>query len=90
VVARYGGDEFILVLPETQLGDALMLADRLTAAIADAEWPAPIADSPVTVSMGCASFPEAGSQVNMLLRAADAALFQAKKVGGSGIHPRFD
>ncbi|HEY7980116.1 MAG TPA: sensor domain-containing diguanylate cyclase, partial [Candidatus Eremiobacteraceae bacterium] len=90
VVARYGGDEFILVLPETQLGDALMLADRLTAAIADAEWPAPIAESPVTVSMGCASFPEAGSQVNMLLRAADAALFQAKKVGGSGIHPRFD
>jgi diguanylate cyclase (GGDEF)-like protein/PAS domain S-box-containing protein len=90
VVARYGGDEFILVLPETQLGDALMLADRLTAAIADAEWPTPIADSPVTVSMGCASFPEAGSQVNMLLRAADAALFQAKKSGGSGIHPRFD
>jgi len=90
VVARYGGDEFILVLPETQLGDALMLADRLTAAIADADWPAPIAETPVTVSMGCASFPEAGSQVNMLLRAADAALFQAKKSGGSGVRPRFD
>jgi GGDEF domain-containing protein len=40
--------------------------------------------------MGCASFPEAGSQVNMLLRAADAALFQAKKSGGSGVRPRFD
>jgi diguanylate cyclase (GGDEF)-like protein/PAS domain S-box-containing protein len=90
VVARYGGDEFIVVLPETQLGDALMLADRLTASIADAEWPPQISDSPVTVSMGCASFPEAGSQVNMLLRAADAALFQAKKSGGSGVHPRFD
>ncbi|HKW44869.1 MAG TPA: sensor domain-containing diguanylate cyclase, partial [Candidatus Eremiobacteraceae bacterium] len=90
VVARYGGDEFILVLPETQLGDALMLADRLTAAIADADWPERITETSVTVSMGCASFPEAGSQVNMLLRAADAALFQAKKVGGSGVHPRFD
>jgi diguanylate cyclase (GGDEF)-like protein/PAS domain S-box-containing protein len=90
VVARYGGDEFILVLPETQLGDALMLADRLTAAIADAEWPSQISESPVTVSMGCASFPEAGSQVNMLLRAADAALFQAKKIGGSAVQPRFD
>jgi diguanylate cyclase (GGDEF)-like protein/PAS domain S-box-containing protein len=90
VVARYGGDEFILVLPETQLGDALMLADRLTAAITDAEWPSQISESPVTVSMGCASFPEAGSQVNMLLRAADAALFQAKKIGGSAVQPRFD
>ena len=90
VVARYGGDEFILVLPETQLGDALMLADRLTAAITEADWPSQISESPVTVSMGCASFPEAGSQVNMLLRAADAALFQAKKAGGSAVQPRFD
>ena len=90
VVARYGGDEFILVLPETQLGDALMLADRLTAAIAEADWPSQVSESPVTVSMGCASFPEAGSQVNMLLRAADAALYQAKKAGGSGVEPRFD
>jgi diguanylate cyclase (GGDEF)-like protein/PAS domain S-box-containing protein len=90
VVARYGGDEFVVVLPETQLGEALMLADRLAVAIADAEWPEQLGEEPVTVSMGCASFPEAGSQVNMLLRAADAALFQAKRSGTSSIHPRFD
>lgn len=90
VVARYGGDEFIVVLPETQLGEALMLADRLSTALADAEWPAQLEEEPVTVSMGCASFPEAGSQINMLLRAADAALFHAKRNGASGIHPRFD
>ncbi len=90
VVARYGGDEFLVVLPETQLGEALMLADRLAIAIAEADWPQALEDEPVTVSMGCASFPEAGSQVNMLLRAADAALFQAKRNGTSSIHPHFD
>jgi diguanylate cyclase (GGDEF)-like protein/PAS domain S-box-containing protein len=90
VVARYGGDEFIVLLPETQLGDALMLAERMTHAFASHEWDKPVEDLELTASMGCASFPESGSNTQMLLKAADAALFQAKKFGKNAIFPRAD
>jgi diguanylate cyclase (GGDEF)-like protein/PAS domain S-box-containing protein len=90
VVARYGGDEFIVLLPETQLGDALMLAERMTQAFASHEWDKPVEDLELTASMGCASFPESGSNTQMLLKAADAALFQAKKFGKNAIFPRAD
>jgi diguanylate cyclase (GGDEF)-like protein/PAS domain S-box-containing protein len=90
VVARYGGDEFIVLLPETQLGDALMLAERMTIAFSSHEWEKPIEDLEVTASMGCAAFPESGSNTQMLLKAADAALYQAKKSGKNAIFPRAD
>jgi diguanylate cyclase (GGDEF)-like protein/PAS domain S-box-containing protein len=90
VVARYGGDEFIVLLPETQLGDALMLAERMTHAFASHEWDKPVEDLDVTASMGCAAFPESGSNTQMLLKAADAALYQAKKFGRNAIFPRAD
>ena len=79
VVARYGGDEFIVLLPETQLSDAVMLAERMAQAIAQYDWTAKDGELNVTASLGCASFPEAGSQMQMLLKAADAALYRAKQ-----------
>jgi diguanylate cyclase (GGDEF)-like protein/PAS domain S-box-containing protein len=90
VVARYGGDEFIVLLPETQLGDALMLAERMAQSFAGHDWDMPVEDLELTASMGCASFPESGSNTQMLLKAADAALFQAKKAGKNAIFPRAD
>lgn len=90
VVARYGGDEFIVLLPETQLGDALMLAERMAHAFATRDWEKPVEDLELSASMGCAAFPESGSNAQMLLKAADAALFQAKKSGPSAIFPRAD
>ena len=90
VVARYGGDEFIVLLPETQLGDALMLAERMSHAFTTREWEKPVEDLEMTAAMGCAAFPESGSNVQMLLKAADAALFQAKKLGPNAIFPRAD
>jgi diguanylate cyclase (GGDEF)-like protein/PAS domain S-box-containing protein len=90
VVARYGGDEFIVLLPETQLGDALMLAERMAQAFAARDWEKPVEDIELTASMGCAAFPESGSHAQMLLRAADAALYQAKKSGKNTIFPRAD
>ncbi len=90
VVARYGGDEFIVLLPETTLGDALMLAERMAHALATREWDKPVEDLELTASMGCAAFPESGSNAQMLLKAADAALFQAKRSGKNAIFPRAD
>jgi len=90
VVARYGGDEFIVLLPETQLGDALMLAERMAHAFATRDWERPVEDLELSASMGCAAFPESGSNAQMLLKAADAALYQAKKAGKNAIFPRAD
>lgn len=90
VVARYGGDEFIVLLPETQLSDAVMLAERMAHSIAEQEWPLTDGEMSVTASLGCASFPEAGSQVQMLLKAADAALYRAKQAGRNTVFPRLD
>ena len=90
IVARYGGDEFIILLPETQLSDAVMLAERMAANVAEAEWPTPDGDITVTGSLGVASFPEAGTQMQMLLKAADAALFRAKQGGRNTVYPRLD
>jgi len=89
IVARYGGDEFIVLLPETQLSDAVMLAERMGAKLADAEWPHD-GELSVTASIGVAAFPEAGTQMQMLLKAADAALFRAKQAGRNTVYPRLD
>lgn len=90
VVARYGGDEFIVLLPETQLSDAVMLAERMSAAIAEQEWPTKDGEITISASLGCASYPEAGSQMQMLLKAADAALYRAKQAGRNTVFPRLD
>lgn len=90
VVARYGGDEFLVLLPETQLSDAVMLAERMAQSIAQYEWGLGDGEVSVTASLGCASFPEAGSQMQMLLKAADAALYRAKQSGKNTVFPRLD
>jgi diguanylate cyclase (GGDEF)-like protein len=81
-VARYGGEEFVVVLPETSLEGAVRLAERIGSAVRDrpfksAEGP-PL---PVTVSIGASVFPTNGTTAPLLLRAADAALYEAKNAG---------
>jgi len=90
VVARYGGDEFIVLLPETQLSDAVMLAERMAARVAEADWPSKEGDLSITASLGVASYPEAGTQMQMLLKAADTALYRAKQAGRNTVYPRLD
>jgi diguanylate cyclase (GGDEF)-like protein/PAS domain S-box-containing protein len=90
VVARYGGDEFIVLLPETQLSDAVMLAERMAARIAETDWPTPDGELTVTASLGVASYPEVASQMQMLLKAADSALYRAKQAGRNAVYPRID
>jgi len=69
--ARYGGDEFALIVPET--GDARQIVRRISARIAnDGEFP------PLSVSIGAATFPEDGETVERLLSAADLALYKSK------------
>ena len=76
--ARIGGEEFGLLLPETKQVDALLVADRIRAAVARAEL---IPGRHVTISAGVASAPEDGVDADELHRRADAALYWCKRHG---------
>jgi diguanylate cyclase (GGDEF)-like protein len=83
VIARYGGDEFTVLLPQTSQADALTYANRLRAVMADA----PIGPVPsVTASFGVATLAhdESGT-AEELIRAADAALCSAKRGGKNAV-----
>ena len=74
--ARYGGDEFALVLPETDEAGAKGIGSRVTEALArDGEQP------PVTVSLGISIFPDHGESAEALLSEADARLYEMKAQG---------
>jgi diguanylate cyclase (GGDEF)-like protein len=81
-VARYGGEEIVVILPETDEGGAVQIAER----ICDAVRRRPFGDSAheqieVTVSIGAAVFPTHGATAGILLRQADRALYDAKHAG---------
>ncbi len=96
-VARYGGEEFVVVLPETDATGAMtagerihtVVRERLLPAVTGAEVTANggIHESAehafrVTVSVGCSSFPGDGTTSDDLIRAADRAMYVAKRAGG--------
>ena len=76
---RNGGEEFAVLLPDTDIAAALEIAERVRATIAEVSLPG--ADVPVTVSVGVAGFPDHASTLERLDRLADAALYVAKRQG---------
>jgi len=85
IVARYGGDEFVLLLPHTSKRDAQEIAERIRRSIA--HYPIPIRERFVTatVSIGVAAFPEDGRTAEVLVEAADKAMYVAKRMGGNRV-----
>ena len=74
--ARYGGEEFAVVLPNTSAAEAANVAERLREAVSAAKI-----EPHVTVSIGLASYPAAGTDGDGLVRAADEALYDSKRGG---------
>jgi diguanylate cyclase (GGDEF)-like protein len=81
VPARYGGDEFIVLLPETPPKGALDVAERIRKAISGAPLALDGRTIACSVSVGIACFPEDGRTLDTLAARADRALYQAKKSG---------
>jgi diguanylate cyclase (GGDEF)-like protein/PAS domain S-box-containing protein len=80
VFGRYGGEEFVIVFPETNIEEAGVVAERLRAVVADS--PIKVGDDAldVTVSIGLAAYAP-GHDVDKLLQRADTALYSAKQAG---------
>jgi len=79
---RLGGEEFVLLCPDTSSADAAVHADRVRAALAGVRLMHAGADlPPVTASCGIAASPTHGARVEDVLAAADRALYQAKAAG---------
>jgi diguanylate cyclase (GGDEF)-like protein/putative nucleotidyltransferase with HDIG domain len=83
VPARFGGEEFSILLPETPPEQALEIAERIRRAVAEREFEVETAAEPIraTVSLGVAGFPKDGMDANELIHQADLAVYRAKLQG---------
>lgn len=86
VVARFGGDEFSLILPDTGAEGAYAVGERIRDRIAAHRFLAGDGlDIHLTVSVGVATLPDVATSADELMRAADAAMYQVKDRGKNGL-----
>jgi diguanylate cyclase (GGDEF)-like protein len=82
LTCRYGGEEFLLLLPETDLNQAMIVAENIRESIAALKISCEGITLPqVTCSFGVSSYPDHGIKEEELLKTADAALYNAKHAG---------
>ena len=83
IPARFGGEEFAILLPETPPHEAFEIAERIRRAVARATFEVETSSEPIraTVSIGVAGFPRDGSDANELVHQADLAVYRAKLQG---------
>ncbi len=83
LACRYGGEEFVVVMPETDLGVAGMVAERIRRAIASNPFSVDSGKNrlDVTISIGLATLDTKGEQIAAVLKRADQALYRAKRDG---------
>ncbi len=90
LAARFGGEEFALVLPETTLSEAEQVAERLRIAISELRIPADHNEIRLTISLGVATYPHPKVRtVDNLILEADRALYNAKEKGRNRVETIF-
>ncbi|HTU34127.1 MAG TPA: diguanylate cyclase, partial [Candidatus Acidoferrum sp.] len=82
VVARYGGDEFVILMPETTIEQARQLANKLRGWVASDPL---LRDKNITASFGIAGFPLHGSTPQELIQVADSSMYLSKHQGGNSV-----
>jgi diguanylate cyclase (GGDEF)-like protein len=82
-LGRYGGEEFIALLPETMKDETAEIAERIRSAIETTRFPRAESQpgGKITVSIGVASYPEDGDSADKIVKSADDALYGAKNAG---------
>lgn len=80
VFGRYGGDEFVQILPQTALSGAMLDAERLRDRISMLDVPLPRSMDQLTVSIGVAQY-RSGETIDQIFARADEALYRAKQMG---------
>jgi len=85
-LGRYGGEEFLIVLPETRMDAATVIAERMRLAVADT--PAGTGEEKVTLSLGVAEWRDGDGSASKLISRADLALFEAKAAGRNRVATR--
>ena len=81
VVARFGGEEFVILCEQTDEAGALQLGERIREELGRTTFPTPTGPLSVTCSVGVATFPEGGETWDDLFKAADEALYASKRGG---------
>lgn len=82
VIARYGGDEFVILLPGSGEKEAIEVGERIRASIEDAAFPGTNRGRmAITASIGCATYPTTAENAEELLARADQAMYQSKQAG---------
>jgi two-component system cell cycle response regulator len=87
---RWGGEEFAVVMPDTRLEDALRIAERLRLHVSGAPFRVAAGSEQlaVTISIGVAATKGADDTPDLLLKRADAALYEAKQTGRNRVVAR--
>lgn len=85
VPCRFGGEEFLLLMPGSSLENALERAERLCEEFAGLEVPSEHGTVRTTVSIGVSAFPQHGDSQDALVRCADLALYAVKRGGRNGV-----
>ncbi|MEJ2153813.1 MAG: diguanylate cyclase [Desulfobacteraceae bacterium] len=80
-VGRYGGEEFLVILPDSTVENAIFTAERIRANVGNLQFIEDHENFSVTVSIGVAGFPDHGENTHSILGCADSALYQAKAGG---------
>lgn len=81
IPSRYGGEEFTIILPETDTKGAYLLAERLRKVVEAYDFPGQDKALKVTISLGVATFPDHATQKAVLIKKVDTALYACKKNG---------
>lgn len=79
-VGRYGGDEFIVILPNTDGNDSKIIADKLRLKVNQ------VSQHKITISIGLASYPEDGNTTMELIEKADSRMYSAKRAGRNMVY----
>jgi diguanylate cyclase (GGDEF)-like protein len=80
LIARWGGEEFVVLLPETDLQGGMAAAEKLRESMTADVFPAGVQDLDLTLSIGVAAY-EPGQTLDDCVKAADTAMYQAKSLG---------